>query len=136
MSRFKSSVVAVATCAALLVSIPAFAQTTTTGGPSSTSGTTHRDVTCGKIIELNSDHLLLATDAKGNVRILLGDKTRFVARSFGAATGGLKEGDYGAVAGGDGAGNPAKVLTFGDVDFCGKAKAHHIRVTGTISAFA
>jgi hypothetical protein len=138
MSRFKSSVLAVATSAALLVSIPAFAQTTGTGSTptSGTSTAAKRDVTCGKIIELGPDHAVLATDANGNVRILLGDKTRFIARSFGAATGGLKEGDFGAVAGGDGKDGPAHTFLFGDVDFCGKGHAQRIRVSGTISAFA
>lgn len=139
MSRFKSSVIGVATVAALLVSVPAFAQTATGTGTATTTGSTtkaHPDLTCGKIVELNADHAVLQTANKGNVRIALGDKTRFVARSFAAAHDGLKEGDYARAAGGDAQDGAAASLLYGEADFCGESRGgQKVREQGTVSAY-
>lgn len=133
MNRFKSLAAMGAVCLSLVMAVPTFAQTTPTTGTTPTVKPKH-DVTCGKIIELASDHATLLKADYTSVRIKLGDTTRFTARSFAAATAGLKEGDYAAVAAGDGQGDgAAHAMVFAIENLCIPKKANRVQVVGLIT---
>jgi hypothetical protein len=134
MNHAKSALLTLVASTALLVASPVMAQTST---PPSTTTTTpdRRDLTCGKILELTSDHATLQKSNGVAVRVKLAGTTRYVAHSYVAAVSGLHVGDFAAVVGGDGLGDgAAHVLHFALQDLC-IARKNRLTLKGSIASF-
>ena len=119
-------------CGSLLaaVSTGAFAQTAT--GTSTTAPAKVRlDVTCGKITAISADRLSITPDSGAAKSVAVGDATRYLARSLDAARHGLHEGDYARATSTEASG-AARVVEWGEVDFCGMNKSGDQRFVGRV----
>jgi len=119
-------------CGSLLaaVSTGAFAQTAT--GTSTTAPAKVRlDVTCGKITAISANRLSITADSGAAKSVAVGDATRYLARSLDAARHGLHEGDYARAASTE-ANGAARVVEWGEVDFCGLNQNRDQRFVGRV----
>ncbi len=120
-------------CGTLLASLStgALAQTATGTGSPTTAAKPHPNATCGKITAITADHLSITPDSGAARSTTVGDATRYLARSLDAARHGLHEGDY-ARAASAAAGGAARVVEWGEVDFCGLDKNGDQRFVGSV----
>ena len=130
--RVRSLAATAITCGTLLASLStgALAQTPTGTGTATTPPIKIRlNLTCGKIIAISANQLSITPDSGDAKSITVDDATRYLARSLDAARHGLHEGDY-ARAASAAAGGAARVVEWGEVDFCGLDKNGDQRFVG------
>ncbi len=119
-------------CGTLLASLSTGALAQTATGTSTTAPAKPRlTVSCGKITAITANQLSITPDSGAARSITVGDATRYLARSLDAARHGLHEGDY-ARAATTAVGGAARVVEWGEVDFCGLDKNGDQRFVGSV----